>query len=109
MTKNSAASWDATGGIIKCKKTQKRILYYEIIVSSSTASTPVAFMISEEHTQSAVEELLTLLRSKEKELFGSNTTPIQINSDRSIVLLKASMHIFNQDSMSMYLRRYGEL
>ena len=61
MTKDSAASWDATGGIIKCKFTKKKILYYEIIVSSSdsTVSTPVAFMISEVHTQIAVEELLT--------------------------------------------------
>ena len=107
MIKDSAASWDATGGIIKSKLTQKRILYYEIVVSCSVTrvSTPVAFMISEEHSQTSVEELLTELRRKERNMFGNNTTPIQMNSDRSIVLLKASMHIFNGDSMSMYLLR----
>ena len=107
VIKDSAASWDATGGIIKTKLTQKRILYYEIVVSSSASSvsTPVAFMISEEHTQTAVEELLMELRRKEREIFGANTTPMQINSDRSIVLLKAGMRVFNGDSMTMYLLR----
>lgn len=66
--KHNAASWDATGGIIKTDLTQKRILYYEIIVSSFASSTPVAFMITEEHTQSSIEELLTQLRCKEKEM-----------------------------------------
>ena len=106
MTKDNAASWDATGGLIKSKiSPKKRILYYEIIVSSSSGSAPVAFMISDVHTQYAIEELLTLLRHKEKEIFGHNTTPIQINSDRSLVLLQASMHIFNGDSMKKYLLR----
>ena len=105
VIKDDAVSWDATGGIIKTKLTTTKILYYEIVVSSKSVSTPVAFMISEVHTQSAVEELLTELRCKEKEIFRTNTTPVQINSDRSIVLLKAGMDIFNGDTMNMYLSR----
>ena len=106
MTIHSAASWDATGGFIKCKSTKKRILYYEIIVSSRKgASTPVAFMITESHSQIAVEELLTALRSKEKEIFEFNRVPIQMNSDRAAVLLQAGMRIFNGDTMEMYLQR----
>lgn len=60
-------------------------------------------MISEEHTQSAVQQLLNAIRDKERELYNNNTLPLQINSDRSIVLLKASMKVFSGDNMEMYL------
>ena len=105
MIGNNAASWDATGGIFKTNLTNKRILYYEIIVTSPSGSIPVAFMISDVHTQTAVEELLTELRLKEKEVYGFNKTPLQINIDRSIVLLQAGMRVFNGDSMQDYLSR----
>lgn len=62
-------------------------------------------MITDDHTQSSAEQLLNTVRIYERKLFGCNNTPIQINSDRSLVLLQASMNIFKKDTMSTYLNR----
>ena len=44
MIRDNSASWDATGGIIKTKLTNKRILCYEIVVTSPVRPIPVAFI-----------------------------------------------------------------
>lgn len=48
----------------------------------SEKSTPVAFMITEEHTEK--KEFF------ERMMFSNNSLPMQINSDHSIILRQAS-------------------
>ncbi|KAL2081754.1 hypothetical protein ACEWY4_023607 [Coilia grayii] len=108
MVKTTCAYWDATGGFVDSKLTQKRILFYEIVLSTPSApflSTPIACMITEQHTQNSLEHFLRTVREYEMKVFGTNSQPIQINSDRSVVLLNSSLKVLNSESMQNYLQR----
>ncbi|KAL2096818.1 hypothetical protein ACEWY4_006025 [Coilia grayii] len=108
MVKTTCAFLDATGGFVDSKLTQKRILFYEIVLSTTSApflSTPIACMITEQHTQNSLEHFLRTVREYEMKVFGTNSQPIQINSDRSVVLLNSSLKFLNSESMQNYLQR----
>lgn len=77
---NTVLSWDATGGIIKNKKTTKQILYYELtlahpnVVNEDTLI-PITFMLSESQSLATVVQWLTLFKEAHRKVSPSQILP----------------------------------
>ncbi|CAF4164381.1 unnamed protein product [Rotaria sp. Silwood2] len=94
--KNIVLSWDATGSVIKEKKSSPRLLYYELSITlpgivSEDSIVPVTFMISDAHSLLFVNKPFP--------------RPQLILSDRAQIFLLAALHVWNNESLKDFLNR----
>eukprot|EP00794_Sanderia_malayensis_P015499 gene15499-17078_t len=89
---------DATGTIIEKIRGFKRILFYSLTTRNplgKTPAIPISELISSTHTAGGISRLFSVLRDKEKFLYGDNIVPLAIMSDFSTAILSAVIRIFN--------------
>eukprot|EP00794_Sanderia_malayensis_P013594 gene13594-15005_t len=89
---------DATGTIIEKIRGFKRILFYSLTTRNplgKTPAIPISELISSTHTAGGISRLFSVLREKEKFLYGDNIMPLAIMSDFSTAILSAVISIFN--------------
>eukprot|EP00112_Aurelia_sp_Birch-Aquarium-sp1_P017710 Seg4132.1 transcript_id=Seg4132.1/GoldUCD/mRNA.D3Y31 product="putative ubiquitin carboxyl-terminal hydrolase 8" protein_id=Seg4132.1/GoldUCD/D3Y31 len=103
-------SWDATGKIVRSALTDKKLLYYELTArhpKKGMVSVPLSVMVTDWHALPNVEHWLKVFRHNEKQIFGSGnlSTPVQFNSDRSLVMILAALHVINGEGMEDFLDR----
>ncbi|CAF1646003.1 unnamed protein product [Didymodactylos carnosus] len=94
------------------KNNDETRLYYELTLSiPSTAPhdrlLPITFMISADHSQTTLDMWMMKFRYGFKQVFGRKDFPNPriIISDRSYVLIRASLHQFNNETYPEYLNR----
>jgi hypothetical protein len=110
MAKNSTVFWDATGSVIRSKRKNPRLYYYEIACLNPTKGQniiPVASLLSSLHSTPMIRFWLSEFRRAEKKIYGHGNTvmPNQINSDRSLVFIQAALSEFNNESMDDFRSR----
>eukprot|EP00112_Aurelia_sp_Birch-Aquarium-sp1_P007934 Seg1866.7 transcript_id=Seg1866.7/GoldUCD/mRNA.D3Y31 product="Sentrin-specific protease 1" protein_id=Seg1866.7/GoldUCD/D3Y31 len=84
--------FDATGTVVEKLKGCKRILIYSLTTRNpfgKSPPVPLAELISSSHTSGSIRRLFTLLREKEKMIFGNNNQPIAIRTDFSRAIITA--------------------
>ncbi|CAF1494399.1 unnamed protein product, partial [Didymodactylos carnosus] len=105
--------WDATGGIIQCKATRKKVLYYEMTAANPVkraTSIPLTFLLSENHDLTTVKHWLELFKALYKKQFAqSNETPFPVSryiiNDRAQVFVQTALRVFNNETFTDFNQR----
>ncbi|CAF1547831.1 unnamed protein product, partial [Didymodactylos carnosus] len=107
----TVVSWDATGSIVRNNNNDLR-LYYELTLSVPNTAPhdrliPISFLIPSDHSQPIIDFWLSKLKYGYKVIFLQKTFPVSkyMISDRSFVLIRASLHQFNEESYRDYFIR----
>ncbi|CAF1234958.1 unnamed protein product [Didymodactylos carnosus] len=106
-------TWDATGGIIQCKATRKKVLYYEMTAANPVkraTSIPLTFLLSENHDLTTVKHWMELFKALYKKQFAqSNETPFPVPryiiNDRAQVFVQAALRVFNNETFTDFNQR----
>lgn len=110
MAKDSVVFWDATGSVISPRQDRPRFYYYELACLNPTKGQniiPVTSLLSTLHSTPMIRFWLSEFRRAEKKLFGhaNIAIPKQVNSDRSLVFIQATLSEFNNETMDDFKSR----
>ena len=86
----------ATGTIVEAVKNFKRLLLYSLTTRNPFNKSPpvsVAELISS--SAGSIQQLLSLLREKERAVYGDNVHPFAIRTDFSLAIINACITEFN--------------
>ena len=102
--------WDATGSCVRSTLNNKRLLYYELCIGPKGGkgrTLPLAWMISEDHSEPAILDWMNVFRAAEKKIYGHSNlcVPKMICSDRAWVFLMGTVKIFNCDNLPKFMER----
>ena len=89
---------DASGTIVEKVRGVKRILLYSLTTRNpfgKSPPVPLAEMISSTHTAGTIKRMMSLLREKEKTLYGNNVILLAIRTDFSMAMIAACISEFN--------------
>ena len=90
--------FDATGTIVEAVKGFKKLLLYSLTTRNpfnKSPPVPVAELISSSHTAGSIQRLFSLLREKERAVYGDNIQPFAIRTDFSLAIINACIAEFN--------------
>ncbi len=101
---------DATGSIVKNKRSEKAFLYYQLCCQNPQKGgslIPLAGMISNCQNEPCVTNFLSAVRHAEKQLYGyaSLSQLVQVNVDFSMVLITSVLKCLNTQTLANYLDR----
>ena len=101
--------WDATGGCCGSSLSEngKKLLYYELCIGGKGPTLPLAWMISEDHSEPTILDWIHVFRTAERKIFGHSNLciPKLICSDRAWVFLLGTIKNFNCDNLNRFMER----